>query len=48
MSREERAAARYRDMFKESDCTEYLDYICVDEMGSYFVSTMLPTILSRF
>ena len=26
----------YRAMFKKSYCTEYLDYICVDEMGQLF------------
>ena len=28
--------AHYRAMFKKSYCTEYLDYICVDEMGQLF------------
>ena len=27
---------RYRAMFKKSYCREYLDYVCVDEMGKLF------------
>ncbi len=28
--------AQYRKLFKKSYCTEYLDYVCVDEMGHLF------------
>ncbi len=42
----------YRALFKKSYCTDYLDYVCVDEMGQLFrpnyVTDHFKTLLHRY
>lgn len=37
---------KYRKLFKKSYCTDYLDYVCTDEMGKLFRPITSPTILN--
>lgn len=36
LSAQKEKQERYRALFKKSYCTDYLDYVCVDEMGQLF------------
>lgn len=35
---------KYQKLFKKSYCTDYLDYVCTDEMGKLFRPNYTPTI----